>query len=121
MEFNKKIVWYIIGITFGIFVVFSFFGMTNNMSCNYFPDARVKNNIKNKTINFDEKTSETLHLLKLDSIDIYNLLTNGDVVFAKSNVNLDSCNTYFIENKKLSVVFENCNSSVNILEVIRVK
>jgi hypothetical protein len=117
MDFTKRLLWYFFGFGIGIIFVIIFFGNRTDISCNYFPDARVKDNIERKIINYDETTLEKLKSLDLDSSKISELLKNGDVVFAKSNTDLDSCKTYFIENKDINVIFENCDSIVNILEI----
>ena len=117
MDFAKRLLWYFIGFGIGIIFVIIFFGNRTDISCNYFPDARVKDNIERKVINYDKATIDKLESLDLDSSKISELLKNGDVIFAKSNTELDSCKTYFIENKDINVIFENCDSIVNILEI----
>lgn len=117
MELARRIVWYLFGALIGIIFVYSWFGNRTDISCNYFPDARVKGDLLKKNINYNSSTLEILFSNDLDSNDISELLVDGDVVFSKSNTKLDSCKIYFIENKKMNAVFENCDSVVNILSV----
>lgn len=117
MEFAKRIVWYLFGALIGVIFVYSLFGNRTDISCNYFPDARVKGDIQKKIINYDNKTLTLLSENNLDSTDISKLIIDGDVVFKKSNTRLDSCKTYYIENTDMSAVFENCDSIVNIVSV----
>ncbi|MCK5782142.1 MAG: hypothetical protein KAH10_06100 [Flavobacteriales bacterium] len=117
MDFANRVLWYAIGFGIGIIFVIIFFGNRSDISCNYFPDARVKDNIERKIINYDKTTTDMLYNLSLDSSDISKLLKNGDVIFSKSNTKLDSCKTYYIENKEINVLFENCDSIVNIRHI----
>jgi hypothetical protein len=120
MEFAKRLVWYLFGALIGVIFVYSWFGNRTDISCNYFPDARVKGDIQKKTINYNNKTLILLSENNLDSTDISKLIVDGDVIFKKSNTKLDSCKTYFIENEKLNAIFENCDSIVNIISVNKI-
>lgn len=120
MEFAKRVVWYLFGALIGVIFVYSWFGNRTDISCNYFPDARVKGDIQKKTINYDIETLTMLSSSGLDSTNISDLIIDGDVVFKKSNTKLDSCKTYFIENKNMNAVFENCDSIVNIISVNKI-
>ncbi len=120
MEFAKRIIWYLFGALIGIIFVYSWFGNRTDISCNYFPDARVKGDIQKKIINYDNKTLILLSENDLDSSDISKLIIDGDVVFKKSNTSIDSCKTYFIENKNMNAIFENCDSIVNIVSINKI-
>jgi len=120
MEFAKRLTWYLFGALIGTIFVFALFGNRTDISCNYFPDARVKGDIQKKIINYDKKTLELLSENNLDSSNISKLIIDGDVIFSKSNTNLDSCKTYFIENNEMNAVFENCDSIVNIISVNKI-
>lgn len=117
MEFAKRLLWYLTGALFGIILVFSWFGSRTDISCNYFPDARVKGDLLKKTINYDSTTISLIHKLGVDTSSISKLLVDGDVIFSKSDTKLDSCKTYFIQNDELDAIFENCDSIVNIIDV----
>ena len=120
MEFAKRLVWYLFGALIGIIFVYSWFGNRTDISCNYFPDARVKGDLLKKQINYDNATLNLLQSQSVDSSSISILLNNGDVIFTKSNTKLDSCKTYFIENTEINAVFENCDSIVNIISVNKI-
>ena len=120
MEFAKRVTWYLFGTLIGIIFVYSWFGNRTDISCNYFPDARVKGDILKKNINYNSKTLTLLLDNNLDSTDISKLLIDGDVVFKKSNTKLDSCKIYFIENNQVNAMFENCDSIVNIISVNKI-
>lgn len=120
MEFAKRLTWYLFGALIGTIFVFALFGNRTDISCNYFPDARVKGDIQKKVINYDKKTLELLSENNLDSSNISKLIIDGDVIFSKSNTKQDSCKTYFIENNEMNAVFENCDSIVNIISVNKI-
>jgi len=120
MEFAKRLTWYLFGALIGTIFVFALFGNRTDISCNYFPDARVKGDIQKKIINYDKKTLELLSENNLDSSNISKLIIDGDVIFSKSNTKLDSCKTYFIENNEMNAIFENCDSIVNIISVNKI-
>ena len=120
MEFAKRLTWYLFGALIGTIFVFALFGNRTDISCNYFPDARVKGDIQKKVINYDKKTLELLSENNLDSSNISKLIIDGDVIFSKSNTKLDSCKTYFIENNEMNAIFENCDSIVNIISVNKI-
>ena len=120
MEFTKRLTWYLFGALIGTIFVFALFGNRTDISCNYFPDARVKGDIQKKKINYNNKTLDMLLSNDLDSSNIYKLIIDGDVIFSKSNTKLDSCKTYFIENNEMNAVFENCDSIVNIISVNKI-
>lgn len=117
MEFYKRVWWYIFGVGIGVIMVMFLFGSRKDIVFNYFPNARVKGNLLSKHIDYDSITLKKLDALKLDTSNVYMLLKNGSVDFSKSNTKLDSCKTYYIENDKINVVFENCDSIVKILTI----
>ena len=120
MEFAKRIIWYLFGALIGVIFVYSWFGNRTDISCNYFPDARVKGDIQKKHINYNNTTLELLSNINIDSSAISKLITDGDVIFSRSNTKLDSCKTYYIENNEIAATFENCDSIVNILDVKKI-
>jgi len=69
--------------------------------CNYFPNARVLNDLRNKPFNYSIEASRKLSEDWIDTIDIKNTLTYGDVDFDKSNVVYQKGKLYIIEGKTL--------------------
>ena len=120
MGFAKRLTWFLFGSVIGIFFVYGLFGNRTDISCNYFPDARVKGDLLKKVINYDATSLKLLKDQGLDSTDISQLLKDGDVVFSKSDTKLDSCKIYYIENNNMNAIFENCDSIVNILTANKV-
>jgi len=67
--------------------------------CNYFPNARVLNDLRNKPFNYSIEASRKLSEDWIDTIDIKNTLNYGDVDFDKSNVVYQKGKLYIIEGK----------------------
>ena len=67
--------------------------------CNYFPNARVLNDLRNKPFQYDSVASKQLAEDWVDTIDIKNILTHGDVDFDKSNIKEGAGKLYIIYGK----------------------
>lgn len=67
--------------------------------CNYFPNARVLNNLRTKPFQYSDKAIQTLNEKWIDTADIKSTLTYGDVDFDKSNVSFNKGKLYIIEGK----------------------
>lgn len=67
--------------------------------CNYFPNARVLNNLRTKPFQYSEKAIQTLNEKWVDTTDVKNTLTYGDVDFDQSNVPSNKGKLYIIEGK----------------------
>jgi hypothetical protein len=79
--------------------------------CNYFPNARVLNDLRNKPFYYSENASQILSEKWIDTTDIKNTLKYGDVDFDKSNIEIDNGKLYVLEGKTVK------NQEI-ILEVI---
>jgi len=67
--------------------------------CNYFPNARVLNDIRNKPFIYDTEAERRLSEDWVDTADIKSTLTYGDVDFDKSNKPIDGGKLYVIYGK----------------------
>ena len=70
--------------------------------CNYFPNARVLNDIRNKPFHYSDKASLILSEKWIDTIDIKNTLKFGDVDFDKSNIKVGTGKLYRINGKTIT-------------------
>ena len=84
MKFYQRFAYYLVGLVIGSFFVAMVLS-GKDTRCNYFPNARVLNDLRNKPFNYSEIASEKLAEEWIDTIDIKNTLTYGDVDFDKSN------------------------------------
>jgi len=103
--------YYLGGFALGL-IVLSFFLSGKKASCSYGPNARVIKNISGKHFNYGE--------VGLDSTQVLSILRSGDVDFSKSNTELDSCKTYWVDGyyneAEHSLLIQNCDSIATILK-----
>lgn len=96
MKFYQRFAYYLVGLIMGgFFVAMVFSG--KDTRCNYFPNARVLNDLRNKPFNYSIEASRKLSEDWVDTLDIKNTLTLGDVDFDKSNIPYEKGKLYVIE------------------------
>ncbi|WP_413998419.1 DUF4258 domain-containing protein [Flavobacterium sp. W1B] len=100
MKFAHRFAYYLVGLVIGLFFVAMVFS-GKDTRCNYFPNARVLNDLRNKPFEYSEKASQILAEKWIDTIDIKNTLEYGDVDFDKSNTEFNKAKLYVIEGKTL--------------------
>src|SRR5690606_37447071 len=90
--------YYLVGLVIGgFFVAMMWSGKYTR--CNYFPNARVLNDLRNKPFHYSKEASQILAESWIDSIDIKNTLTHGDVDFDRSNIKVGNAKRYTVEGK----------------------
>ncbi len=112
MNFSKKIKLFSFGLILGTFFLITFLN-GKKLSCNYGPEARVINNLKQKKWIFENKN------LAIDNFNYIDFLENCKVVFNKSDTSKDSCKIYFLKGirkyEEIIISAENCIKSVKII------
>ncbi|ABQ05931.1 DUF4258 domain-containing protein [Flavobacterium johnsoniae] len=98
MKFVHRFAYYLIGLVMGCFFVALVFS-GKDTRCNYFPNARVLNNLRTKPFQYSDKAIQTLNEKWIDTADIKSTLTYGDVDFDQSNVPFKKGKLYIIEGK----------------------
>lgn len=98
MKFVHRFAYYLIGLIMGCFFVALVFS-GKDTRCNYFPNARVLNDLRTKPFQYSDKAIQTLNEKWVDTADIKNTLTYGDVDFDQSNVPFKKGKLYVIEGK----------------------
>ncbi len=98
MTFKYRFAYYLLGFIIGCFFVAAVLS-GKDTRCNYFPNSRVLNDLRNKPFEYSENASKILAESWIDTIDIKNTLTYGDVDFDASNVKFENGKLYFIEGK----------------------
>jgi hypothetical protein len=98
MNFIQRFAYYLVGLIMGLFVVAAIFS-GKDTRCNYFPNARVLNDISTKPFHYSDKASLILSQNWIDTTDIKTTLKLGDVDFDKSNVPYKKGKLYVIEGK----------------------
>ncbi len=101
MVFKHRFAYYGIGFFMGLFFVAMILS-GKDTRCNYFPNARVLNDLRNKPFHYSEKATLLLSQSWIDTADIKNTLTYGDVDFDNSNKIEGSGKLYVIEGKTKS-------------------
>ncbi|GGC87687.1 hypothetical protein GCM10011508_13650 [Flavobacterium lutivivi] len=98
MKFYQRFAYYLVGFSIGMFIVVVVWS-GKDTRCNYFPNARVLNDIRNKPFHYDIEASRRLSEDWVDTIDIKNTLQYGDVDFDKSNIKTEGGKLYIIYGK----------------------
>jgi hypothetical protein len=96
MKFVHRFAYYLVGLFMGLFFVAAIFS-GKDTRCNYFPNARVLNDLRNKPFHYSDKASQILAEKWIDTSDIKNTLKFGDVDFDKSNIEVKKGKLYIIE------------------------
>ena len=98
MKFVHRFAYYLVGLVLGLFFVAAIFS-GRDIRCNYFPNARVLNDLRNKPFEYSDKASQILAEKWVDTTDIKNTLQLGDVDFDQSNVPMEKGKLYVIDGK----------------------
>ncbi|MBP6557536.1 MAG: DUF4258 domain-containing protein [Flavobacterium sp.] len=101
MKFYQRLAYYLVGFVIGLFFVAMVLS-GKDTRCNYFPNARVLNDLRNKPFHYDSIATKQMSEGLADKADIKNILTHGDVDFDKSNLPAEGGKKYVIygQNKK---------------------
>ena len=100
MKFSHRFAYYLVGLVIGSFFVGMVFS-GKDTRCNYFPNARVLNDLRNKPFHYSDKASLILAEKWIDTSDIKNSLQFGDVDFDQSNIEFKKGKLYVIEGKTI--------------------
>lgn len=98
MKFVHRFAYYLVGLIMGLFVVAAIFS-GKDTRCNYFPNSRVLNDLRNKPFHYSNQASQVLDEKWIDTVDVKNTLKYGDVDFDQSNIKVGSGKLYIIEGK----------------------
>lgn len=98
MTFKYRFAYYMVGFTIGMFFVAAVWS-GKDTRCNYFPNARVLNDLRNKPFHASEKATAILAEPWIDMQDIKNTLQYGNVDFDKSNVEFEKGKIYIVDGK----------------------
>jgi len=92
--------------------------------CNYFPNARVLNDLSSKPFNLSSEASEKLNEKWVTMQDIKNTLKYGDVDFDKSNIKYKSGKIYIVvgkttHNVEITLEFINYANKVVLKDIVK--
>jgi len=120
MELKRRFTLFGFGFAIGI-ILLLFFLNGKNASCNFFPNERVLDILRNKHQIYSDEVLQLMSEEKIDSTSIKNLLLKGDVDFSKSKVRQEPCRYYWIDGyihkKEASIYVRNCDTLVTIQQI----
>jgi len=112
-DMKTRFTLYGFGFALGLVLVFFFLG-SKNASCNWMPNDRILNIISQKKISFADEVKETMVSSNVDSVDVMQILINGEIDFSKSIVKNEPCRNYWIQGQaaqnELVIIVELCDS-----------
>ncbi|HTG64747.1 MAG TPA: DUF4258 domain-containing protein [Flavobacterium sp.] len=111
MKFVQRFSYYLVGLVLGCFFVALVFS-GKDTRCNYFPNARVLNDIRNKPFEYSAKATQVLAEKWVDTADVRKTLEFGDVNFDKSD-------TDFGKKTKLYVIEGKTAKSIEIILTVK--
>ncbi|WP_278035716.1 DUF4258 domain-containing protein [Flavobacterium nitratireducens] len=124
MKFVQRFAYYLVGLVIGCFFVALVYS-GKDTRCNYFPNARVLNDIRNKPFEYSETASKILAETWIDTTDIKNTLEFGDVNFDKSDTDFGKkSKIYVIEGKttkdvEIILTIQNEEHKATLMNIIK--
>jgi hypothetical protein len=123
MKFYQRFAYYLVGLIMGCFFVAMVLS-GKDTRCNYFPNARVLNDLSTKPFNVSDVAAAKLKENWVDLTDIKNTLKYGDVDFDKSNVKYENGKIYIVEGKTIKnqpivLEFINYTDKVVLKDIIK--
>lgn len=115
MKLLYRIGYYLIGFSIGL-VFLGFFFNGKKTSCNYGPEARVKNDFSKKTLVINSEIRQQYPNLNDSIVRVY--IKKSAIQFSKSDTQLDSCKRYRLQLKsapKSTFELENCEKELRLL------
>jgi len=120
MELKRRFTLFGFGFALGIALLL-FFLNGKNASCNFFPNERVLDILRNKQRVFSEEALQKLSVKEIDTSAIIGILLKGDVDFSKSKTRQEPCRYYWIDGylqeKNASIYVQNCDTVVTIQQI----
>ncbi len=121
MPFFKKLLFYLFGVTLGIFAVIFMFG-DRDIQCSYFPNDRVLYDLRKKEAIISEEMWREMEYKNIEINDLEMMLLNGDVNFKKSKTERKPCKSYWVDyqtetKRDISAEWGNCDSTRVLLGI----
>lgn len=122
MKFINRLSFYLGGLSLGMLCFFFFFIGKGAPKCTWFPEARVLNDFKRKSIYFSPEIKEQLANKEIDTLSIQLILSYGDVDFSKSITDTVPCKYYHVsgkqELKSTSLWVRNCSKTLTVEKIL---
>ena len=128
MAFLKRLGFFLVGLSIGIVFLTMFLKKKSDetgVSFCYFPNCRTLKDIRSKPLYYSDEIKKMIQEQQLDSIDISNFLTNGEVNFGNSDSKSKLCKTYLVEGsikgKEAVLTIRNCIEKALVEKITTVK
>jgi len=120
MELKRRFGLFGFGFAAGIVIVLFIFN-GKKASCNYLPNARMLEILRNKDRMYTDEVKQIMQENTIDSAAVAELLLKGDIDFSKSKTRQKPCRYYWIDGyllqKEASLYVQNCDSTVTIQKI----
>ena len=120
MDLKRRFVFFGFGFFLGILALM-FFLNGKDASCNYLPNARMLEILRNKDRTYAVEVQQIMREQQIDSTEIALFLSHGDIDFSKSKPRQEPCRYYwidgFLKEKASSIYVENCDSLITVQNI----
>ncbi len=120
LDLKNRLAYYGFGFFIGIVLVFFFLG-GKKASCNWMPNDRMLTIIRSKQLIYSDDANQMMLNSAIDSADVSEILTTGEIDFSKSKVKNDPCRKYLIngnkDQKDIVLVVDVCDSVATIRSI----
>ena len=122
----KKLRFFLIGFVPGLLIVFFILNKKGASCSGYLPNSRVIAETLSKDFEYSENFKTEMERNKLDEKFLKDsIITNGEIVFEKSNAQKKPCPNYFLiypkKNPKYEIVFEKCKEQTTLISLDKLK
>ncbi|MDP2159135.1 MAG: DUF4258 domain-containing protein [Flavobacterium sp.] len=102
MKFYQRLAFFLFGLLLGVIFLIYFLGAkaeSRGVTFCYLPNCRVLKDIRSKPFQYSDEAKTILSEKWIDSTDVKNTLTYGDVDFGKSNIKVGNGKLYVVKGK----------------------
>jgi len=119
LKLIQRFKYYGVGFILGAGLVYALFGQRTDISCNYFPNARVLSHLRQGTVEYSDSAACKIECMELDSTAMAGFWWYGDVDFRASDPRREPFGRYSIEHADLAihVLVENRDSISFVLDI----
>lgn len=119
MAFLKRLGFFLVGLSIGIVFLTMFLKKKSDetgVSFCYLPNCRTLKDFRSKPLYYSADIRKMIQEQQLDSVDITNFFSDGDVDFGNSDTKSKPCKTYLVEGtvkgKQAVLTVRNCMDKV---------
>lgn len=112
MNFNQRLLRYLIGVMIGLLIVYALFGDRNWTG--WTPGNRVLKELREGSLHKSERAQCQMDCLGISDAAVKTMLTTGKVSFSESNAR-STPRVYVVKNDLLQMTFELSDSSAHLI------